>query len=132
MQTDQQVCYKRCGPENVGWKELRCSAASGAVFIEMSGCLFDPVADYSCYKVPTGANAACPAGVTPQHSTPCDVPYCTLCNALQGVPGGSFHIESNDLARLGYCVCQLPNAAGLRTWSCANDSSWPCPGGNDC
>ena len=34
----------------------------------MSGCTFDPTRDYSCYAIPSAANAACPAGVAPQGS----------------------------------------------------------------
>ena len=49
----------------------------------MSGCTFEPTRDFSCYKIPTAANTACPAGVTPQGSMACDVPHCTLCNSTR-------------------------------------------------
>jgi hypothetical protein len=134
---DQQLCYKPCGPENVGVKEVRCgtipnSPPNSTVFIEMSGCVFDQVADYSCYKIPTVANAACPGGVRPMDSMDCGtVPYCVLCNSIGGVPGG-FYDDARSSTKLGYCVCQPPNAAGLRTWSCASETSWPCPAGTGC
>ena len=66
------------------------TCTTAGTYAEMSGCTFDPSKDYSCYKIPTGANAACPAGVTPQGPTSCDVPHCTLCNSLQGIVGGQY------------------------------------------
>jgi hypothetical protein len=98
----------------------------------MSGCVFDPVADFSCYKIPTAANAACPAGVTPMTSMDCGtVPHCVLCNSIGGLPGGHY-LDSSGSDKVGYCVCQAPNAAGMRTWSCASDTAWPCPVSGGC
>ena len=97
----------------------------------MSGCSFEPSRDFSCYKIPTAVNAACPAGVTPQGATACDVPHCTLCNSLRGVVGGSY-LDTTGGPKVGWCVCQEPNSSGLRTWSCANDTAWPCPLGSGC
>jgi hypothetical protein len=119
-----QLCYKTCGPDNLGAKSETCV---NGVYAEMSGCSFDPTRDFSCYRIPTTANAICPAG-TPQPSQPCDVPPCTLCNSMQGLPGGA----TGGPGLIGYCVCSPPDAAGVRTWSCANDTAWPCPAGMGC
>jgi hypothetical protein len=133
---DQQLCFKRCGPEDIGVKKVTCQATPASpgatVYVEMSGCTFDSIADYSCYKIPTAASSACPAGVTPMGSMTCGtVPHCVLCNSIGGLPGG-LYLDSTGSAKVGYCVCQPPNAAGLRTWSCASDTSWPCPTGSGC
>ena len=101
------------------------------VYIEMSGCLFDPAADYSCYKISTVANAACPAGL-PTDSMDCGtVPHCVLCNSLGGLAGG-FYNDSRNSTKLGWCVCQPANSEGLRTWSCESETSWPCPWATSC
>jgi hypothetical protein len=97
----------------------------------MSGCTFDVGKDYSCYRIPEVAQTACPAGVTPRGADLCDVPYCTLCNSLQGVTGGQF-FDSAGSPKTGWCTCQEPNSAGTRTWTCASDTQWPCPLGFDC
>jgi hypothetical protein len=126
--SDPQLCYKTCGPERTGSKSEICT---GGVYAEMSGCAFPPNADYSCYKIPTAANATCPAGVTPQASQQCTADHCVLCNSVGGLPGGAY-LDASGAARVGYCTCQLPNAAGTRTWSCASDTAWPCPAGTGC
>src|SRR6185436_19218139 len=90
-----------------------------------AGCLFDPSGDYSCYKIPSTANTACPEGPAPAAGTPCAVDQCVLCNSLAGLPGGNFFARGGA-AKLGWCVCEPPNPAGLRIWSCASDTSWPC------
>lgn len=122
--SDQQMCYKTCGPERSGVKLETCTTAG--IYSEMSGCDFDEAKDYSCYKIPATANAACPAGLVPQGSVDCDVPTCTACNSLQGVVGGTYK-DSQGAEKPGWCVCQVANTAGRRTWSCATDTSWPCP-----
>ncbi len=126
--TDQQLCYKTCGPEKTGIKSETCV---GGIYAEMSGCTFEPTKDYSCYKIPSSASAACPAGVAPTASMACDVPHCTLCNTTGGLPGGQF-IDSTGAVKVGYCTCQEPNASGVRTWTCASDVQWPCPAGLGC
>jgi hypothetical protein len=126
--TDAQLCYKPCGPEKVGAKSETCS--TGGVYVEMSGCSFDPSRDYSCYNIPGFANPICPAGV-PQAATACDVPRCSLCNSNQGVAGGQY-VDVSGAPKIGYCVCQAPNSAGVRTWSCASDTQWPCPASHGC
>jgi hypothetical protein len=121
---DINVCYRTCGPEKKGYKSETCTTALS--YQEMSGCTFDP-GDYSCYKIPATANTICPAGVTPQGSMACDVPVCTVCNSTGGLDGGQY-LDSTGAAKAGFCVCQAPDAAGARKWSCAsNNGSWPCP-----
>lgn len=137
--TDAQCCYKTCGPEKKGVKSEICQTS--AVYAEMSACAFDPTQDFSCYKLPAAGtvNAACPAGVMPQASMDCGggdggvaVPMCTSCNSLQGMSGG-IYLDSSGAQKTGYCVCQAPNASGVRVWSCATDNgSWPCPGNTGC
>jgi hypothetical protein len=61
----------------------------------------------------------------------CDVPPCTLCNSLQGAVGGQY-LDSSGAGKVGWCVCNPPNANGQRTWSCAADTAWPCPLGAGC
>ena len=104
--TDQQFCYKTCGPEKTGVKTEMCTTAG--TYAEMSGCSFEPSRDFSCYKIPAAANTACPAGVTPQGSMACDVPHCTLCNSLGGIVGGSY-LDSGGAPKTGWCTCQEPN-----------------------
>ena len=118
-----------CGPEKTGVKTETCTSAG--TYAEMSGCSFDPTKDYSCYKIPTTAQTACPAGVTPQASMACDVPHCTLCNSLQGTTGGQY-ADSGGSPKVGWCTCQEPNSAGMRVWTCASDTAWPCPLGAGC
>jgi hypothetical protein len=129
LPTDQQFCYKTCGPEKTGVKTETCTTAG--TYAEMSGCSFEPSRDFSCYKIPTTAQTACPAGVTPQGTGTCDVPHCTLCNSLQGVVGGSY-LDSGGAPKVGWCTCQEPNGDGLRQWTCASDTAWPCPLGAGC
>src|SRR5262245_21695184 len=106
---DQQLCYKTCGPEKTGVKAVMCSTAG--IYSEMAGCAFDPNRDYSCYAIPTAINMACPQGTTPQASLPCAVDHCVLCNSLGGLVGGQY-FDSGGAAKVGWCTCQLPNAAG--------------------
>src|SRR4051812_3782591 len=125
--TDVQLCYKTCGPERTGVKADTCI---GGVYAEMSGCTFDSTRDYSCYKIPSTSTAACGAD-TPIAGTSCDVAACQLCNSTEGLPGGTY-FDSAGAPKLGYCVCQPPNSAGTRAWSCASDTAWPCPAGAGC
>lgn len=127
--SDQQLCYKTCGPEKTGVKSETCQTSG--TYAEMSGCTFDPAKNYSCYKIPTAANTACPMGVTPQGSATCDVPHCTLCNSMQGLAGGQY-LDSAGSPKTGWCTCQEANSAGTRSWTCASDTAWPCPLGQGC
>jgi hypothetical protein len=126
--SDPQLCYKTCGPENIGARSETCTTAGS--YAEMSGCAFDSiVGSYACYKLPSAANA-CPAG-TPQQGTACSVNPCVVCNSTGGLAGGGF-LDSTAAAKTGYCVCPAANGSGARTWSCATDVSWPCPGNTGC
>jgi hypothetical protein len=128
--TDQQMCYKTCGPVKSGVKLETCTTAG--TYSEMSGCTFNPADNFACYKIPAAANTVCPAGVTPQGSMDCGtVPECTACNSLQGVNGGQY-LDSTGAPKVGWCVCQAANGSGLRTWSCASDTAWPCPLSQGC
>src|SRR5262245_24691599 len=124
-----QFCYKPCGPEKIGMRSETCDVSG--VYYEMPGCSFDPNWEYSCYRISTVANTMCAAGVTPQASAACDLPPCVVCNSLQGLTGGQY-LDSSGAVKVGYCVCTVPNAAGVRTWSCASDTAWPCPLGYGC
>jgi hypothetical protein len=129
---DPEFCYRTCGPEKIGVKSETCVLhGNSGEYAEMSGCSFDPARDYSCYKIPSTANVACPAGVTPMASAACDVPPCMLCNSTGGLYGGQY-FDANGANKLGFCVCQAPSANGARTWSCASDTAWPCPLANGC
>ncbi len=124
---DPQLCYRTCGPETIGVKSETCISGT---YSEMTGCLFDPARDYSCYRIPSTVNAACPAGVTPMASAACNVPTCTVCNSTGGLDGGEF-LDFIGVVKRGYCVCSSPSSAGTRTWSCASNA-WPCPDGPGC
>jgi hypothetical protein len=119
--TDQQLCYKTCGPSNVGRKSETCGpgADGGMTYTEMTGCAYDPLLDYACYKLPTAANAACPTGI-PMGSASCTVDACVVCNDMGGVAGGMYMDSSG--AKQGFCVC-----AGGK-WTCASNTAWPCGG----
>jgi hypothetical protein len=127
---DQQMCFKTCGPIKSGVKLETCTTAG--TYSEMSGCTFNPANDYACYKIPAAANTVCPAGVTPQGGMDCGtVPECMACNSLQGVTGGQY-LDSTGAPKVGWCVCQAANGSGLRAWSCATDTAWPCPLSSGC
>src|SRR5262252_5283921 len=134
--SDPQLCYKNCGPQNIGRKSETCSpnpdggitdGGTTSSYTEMTGCAYDPAGDYSCYKVPTTANSACPApadGGTgtfgmPQASQACSVATCTPCNSLGGLATGQY-LDSNAAMKQGFCVCVA------NKWSCASDTAWPC------
>jgi hypothetical protein len=122
--TDVQACVKPCGPESIGLKSEMCTTAG--VYVEMSGCFFDPARDYSCYKLPNVANASCPAQ-PPQANSPCMVDPCLVCNSDGGTTGGGY-LDSSGAAKVGFCVC----GAATSKWSCASDIAWPCPGNAGC
>jgi hypothetical protein len=94
------------------------------MYAEMSGCSFDPSADYSCYKIPTTQSASCPTSAPPQASQSCSgVPMCTVCS-MNGM-----YLDSGGSPKTGYCVC--PSGASPK-WTCAANNAWPCPSGNGC
>ena len=116
--TDTQLCYKTCGPEKTGVKSETCS---GGAYAEMTGCSFDATRDFTCYKVPTAADASCPA-TAPKASDPCSIPDCVVCGGPSAAsPAGTGYLDSTGAAKTGYCVCQ----AGLTspTWSCASSTA---------
>jgi hypothetical protein len=119
-----QLCYKNCGPMNIGRKSETCT---GGIYVEMDGCSFDPAGSFACYKIPTVANdATCPAGTMPQASMACTVTdMCSLCNSTGGLSGGGY-LDSSGNAKTGYCVCVNSK------WSCASTTAWPCPSGAGC
>jgi len=127
--TDEQFCYKRCGPDGVGVKSETCQ--SSGLYTEMVGCAYDLSSDYSCYRIPSAPNVGCPSGQRPQAGRPCELARCTVCNSLGGLAGGEFAGGAGAVSA-GWCVCQAANAAGVRTWSCAGDTTWPCPIGIGC
>ncbi len=119
---DPQLCWRTCGPGSVGWKSETCVAGSYAE----GDCQFPADGDYSCYAIPDAIDAeVCPTEV-PQATKECDVPECTLCNL------GGEYLDSGGNVKMGYCVCNPPNADGARSWTCASDTAWPCPLGNGC
>ncbi len=121
---DPQLCWKKCGPQSSGWKSETCT---GGVYAE-ADCVFPSSGDYSCFKIPTTQNAACPtdAAMMPQASQTCDVPECNPCNV-----GGQYKTSSAEV-KVGWCICQPANSSGKRTWSCASGTAWPCPLGQGC
>ena len=125
---DQQFCYKPCGPEGAGVRSETCRSGSG-LYAEMDGCSYDLTRDYSCYRIPAEPDAACAAA--PQAGAACDLPACRPCNSRGGIARGEY-FRAAGAATTGWCVCQAPDAAGKRTWSCANAPTWPCPLGSGC
>ena len=121
---DVQLCYRECGPASIGWKEERCVAT---VYTE-ENCVFPPEVDYSCYKIPEEIDtASCGIVDAPPRATDeCDAPECTLCN-LDGI-----YVDTGDAAKDGWCVCRPPDENGLRTWTCASTTAWPCPLNKGC
>ena len=119
--SDPQLCYKSCGPLSVGFKSETCT--NGA-YAEQTGCTF-PDADYACYKVPSAVDKACPT-TPPQATMACDVAPCTVCSA-----GGNY-LDSSGASKMGYCVCPMAGDSGMRKWSCASSTAWPCPSGKGC
>lgn len=122
---DQQLCYKTCGPQSIGFKSETCDGVS---YVEQSGCSFPvgPTYDYSCFKIPTTIDSSCPTDAAPQASQPCTVATCTLCN-LNGQ-----YLDSGGNPKTGYCVCPAPGTSGTSKWSCASTTAWPCPAGAGC
>jgi len=113
------ICYKGCGPDNVGYKPLSCQ---GGTYQEtQSGCTFPVAQDYSCYSVPPSLPTVCPAGV-PRGGRACQIATCTVCFG-----GSSFspqYQDSTGIQKEGYCVC---SEAGI--WTCGTrPEAWPCPG----
>jgi hypothetical protein len=122
---DIQFCYNPCGPGSIGGKTETCTSAG--TYAEMTGCVFDPKGDYSCYRIPSAVNAGCPQATPPQAGAPCSHAPCMVCNSMGGVAGGQY-LDSTGAAQVGYCVCPI----NVGTWACASDITWPCPIGIGC
>ncbi|MFZ5896984.1 MAG: hypothetical protein ACOY0T_38355 [Myxococcota bacterium] len=121
--SDPQVCYKTCGPASSGFKSETCT---GGVYAE-GACEFPAEKDYSCYKIPAMIDRTACGTTTPKASTECMVPECTLCNDASGQ-----YQDSSGAAKTGYCVCGAANSSGVRKWTCASATAWPCPNGKGC
>jgi hypothetical protein len=119
--SDPQLCYKTCGPQSIGFKSETCT--NGA-YAEQSGCSFADM-DYACFKIPATVDASCPT-TAPQATMPCEVAACTSCSV-----GGNY-LDSSGASKTGYCVCPMAGASGMRKWSCASTTAWPCPAGRGC
>jgi hypothetical protein len=120
---DPELCYRECGPLQIGWKSETCLAG---VYAE-GDCTFPEDGDYSCFAIPDAIDTAvCPTDSPPKSLDECDIPECTLCN----LNGQYFDTASN--AKEGYCVCREPDENGVRTWTCASTTAWPCPFSRGC
>lgn len=121
---DPQLCWRKCGPQSVGWKSETCTSG---VYAE-GDCVFPTDGDYACFAIPEEQHADCPTTTEemPQASAECDVPECNLCNVEDQ------YMTSTGEVKVGYCVCQPPNTEGTRTWTCASGTAWPCPLGQGC
>jgi hypothetical protein len=120
---DVQLCYKTCGPNSAGFKTETCT---GGVYVEGGTCQYDPAGDYSCYKLPDTAPAACPA-TAPQSTLACTLPTCTVCGGTATAQTTGY-LDSSAAAKVGYCVCTTSGK-----WSCATAvTAWPCPGNPGC
>jgi hypothetical protein len=118
---DPALCWRGCGPQSVGWKSETCSGGS---YVE-GDCQFPPEDDYSCFAIPETLHPDCPAE-TPQATMECNVLECNSCNV------DNQYLTSSGEAKVGYCICQPPNSAGSRSWSCSSGTAWPCPLGQGC
>src|SRR5690606_32524104 len=119
---DPQLCWRSCGPGSVGWKTEEC--VSGA-YVE-GDCQFPLDGDYSCYAIPDEIDTTVCPDELPQSTVECDVPECTLCNY------NGEYLDSGDNLKMGFCVCNPPDGEGVRDWTCASETAWPCPLGNGC
>jgi hypothetical protein len=115
---DPQLCYRPCGPNQSGWKSEECLAG---VYTE-GDCTFPADGDYACYKIPDPIDeGACGLTAPPAATNECGAPECTVCNF------GGFYEDSGGDAKEGYCVCRAPDDLGVRRWTCASTTAWPCP-----
>jgi len=120
---DPKLCYRPCGPDQVGWKTETCLAG---VYTE-GDCTFPPAKDYSCYAIPSEIDeGACGVTAAPAATDECDAPLCMPCN-LSG-----FYQDTGSDVKEGYCVCREPDEGGVRRWTCASTTAWPCPFNRGC
>jgi hypothetical protein len=120
---DVKVCYRSCGPNQVGWKTETCTAG---VYAE-GDCRFPVEGDYACYKIPeTIDKGACAITAPPAATDPCEAPACMSCNF------DGFYEDTAGDAKEGYCICRDPDEEGVRRWTCASITAWPCPTSRGC
>lgn len=120
---DPQVCYRPCGPNQSGWKEEKCVAS---VYTE-GDCRFPLDQDFSCYRIPDAIDkTVCGVTEPPTATDPCEAPQCTVCNF------DGFYTDSAGDAKEGFCVCRDPDPMGVRRWTCASTTAWPCPVSSGC
>jgi hypothetical protein len=124
---DPQQCYRPCGPAQTGWKLEECRAG---VYAE-EDCRFPIDGDYSCYRLPDNPDAdidpvACGLTAPPAATDPCTAAPCLPCN-FEG-----FYEDTGGDAKEGFCVCRDADAMGIRRWTCASNTAWPCPANNGC
>jgi hypothetical protein len=112
---DVQLCWRPCGPNNIGWKSETCNGVSYAE----GACEFEPTGDYACYAIPSVQDASCPVA-TPQHNAACTVAACTTCS------NAGNYLDSSGATKTGYCTCVDS------LWKCASNTAWPCPAGAGC
>ena len=117
---DPHLCYRPCGPNQIGWKTETCTAS---VYAE-GDCTFPLDKEYSCYHIPDVID--CGLAEAPQATMECDVAGCTVCNV------DGFYADTGGDVKEGYCVCRDPDAQGVRRWTCASTTAWPCPLNQGC
>jgi hypothetical protein len=95
-------------------------------------CRFPLDGDYSCYRLPDDVPQDppiidCGLTVTPSALDECTVDECTPCNKE------GYYEDTGGDAKPGFCVCRAPDpVTGIRRWTCATDTSWPCPNNQGC
>jgi hypothetical protein len=120
---DTQLCYRPCGPNQVGWKTETCVAG---VYAE-GDCTFPMDKDYSCYKIPDDIDeGACGLSAPPAATAECTAPACMSCNF------DGFYEDTGSDVKEGFCVCREPDMTGKRRWTCASAVAWPCPLNQGC
>jgi hypothetical protein len=136
---DPQSCWKTCGPNNIGFKELTCR---GGAYAEDSMCDFDPNGDFSCYRIPDpeDVHPDCPTSevFAPRHNEECSLPPCTVCGGNTYEQTTGYRNSSEGLMKPGYCICVPAIMDGdvqvsPPKWKCATQgTAWPCPNGCGC
>lgn len=120
---DPQLCYRQCGPYSVGWKTETCLAG---VYAE-GDCTFPQDGDYECFRIPDVIDpTGCGLDAPPKAVDECTAPACMACN-FNGV-----YFDTGDNSKEGYCLCREPDENGVRVWTCASTTAWPCPFGRGC
>lgn len=120
---DPPVCYRTCGPNQTGWKTETCTAG---VYAE-GDCSFPADKDYSCYRIPDPIDvSACGLSAPPAATDECTAPLCMTCNF------DGFYQDTGTDVKEGFCVCREPDAMGVRRWTCASATAWPCPLNQGC